>query len=328
MINRIHTCPIRGVAGFVALGAALAGQAASATGVGAGTLIQNTATATYTSGTSSNSVQSNTVTVKVDEILDVAVAGLTTTPIIAGSQNVVLAWAVTNTGNGPESFAITVNPAVAGNAFDSTVQSIAIDSNNNGTYEPADDQTLAAGGRTPAIAADGSLRVFAIVSLPADAQDGETSQVRLTAEAATGTGSPGTTFSREGEGGGDAVVGASGASANALDSMIASLVVVTLRKAAAIADPFGTSQPVPGATVTYTLTADIVGSGTADSLHIADQIPEGTTYQPGTLKLEGATLSDAVDADAGAAGPGGIDVNLGAVPGGSTRSVSFDVRIN
>ncbi len=69
---------------------AIVPQAAQAAGVLAGTLIENTASATYSSGTASGSVSSNTVTVKVDELLDVAVAGLTTTPVTAGSTSVVL----------------------------------------------------------------------------------------------------------------------------------------------------------------------------------------------------------------------------------------------
>lgn len=187
-------------AGLLALGIALMPQAAWATGVSAGTLIENTATATYTSGSASGTVQSNTVTVKVDELLDVAVAGLTSTPAVAGSGNVVLAWSVTNTGNGPEAYNITVNPAVAGNNFDATVQSVVIDSNGNGTYDPGVDQVLTAGSPTPDIAADSSLKVFVIVSLPSGATDGQTSQVQLTATAVTGSGAPGTPFAGQGQG--------------------------------------------------------------------------------------------------------------------------------
>ncbi|MFM5924574.1 MAG: hypothetical protein ACKOPG_10360 [Novosphingobium sp.] len=303
-------------------------QAAWATGVSAGTLIENTATATYTSGSASGTVQSNTVTVKVDELLDVAVAGLTSTPAVAGSGNVVLAWSVTNTGNGPEAYNISVNPAVAGNNFDATVQSVVIDSNGNGTYDPGVDQVLTAGSPTPAIAADSSLKVFVIVSLPAGATDGQTSQVQLTATAVTGSGAPGTSFAGQGQGGGDAVVGSSGGTANANDSLIASLAAVTLSKTASIVDPFGGSKPVPGAVVTFSLTAAVSGTGTASNLHIIDAIPAGTTYQAGSLQLDGSALTDASDTDAGIAGSGGVDVNLGSVAGGTTKVVTFDVKIN
>jgi len=169
---------------------AIVPQAAQAAGVLAGTLIENTASATYSSGTASGSVSSNTVTVKVDELLDVAVAGLTTTPVTAGSTSVVLEYSITNTGNGGEAFNVTVDPAVAGNGFDAVVQTIAYDSNGNGTYDAGVDTVITNGGATSSLAADASLKVFVIVTLPAGATDGQSSQVRLTADAVTGTGTP------------------------------------------------------------------------------------------------------------------------------------------
>ncbi len=290
-------------------------------------MIQNTASATYTSGAANGTVSSNAVTIKVDELLDVAVAGLTTTPATAGSGNVVLEYSITNTGNGSEAFNVTVNPAVAGNGFDATVQSVVVD-DGNGIYEPGVDQVLAPGAATPLIAADGSLKIFVIVSLPAGATDGQTSQVQLIADAATGTGTAGTVFAGQGAGGGDAVVGSSTASDNANDTLVASLATVALAKSAVIVDPFGGSQPVPGAVVTYTLTAAVSGSGQASAVHITDIIPSGTTYEPGTLLLDAATLSDANDLDAGQASASGVDVNLGTVAGGTSKTVKFNVKIN
>lgn len=303
-------------------------QAASAAGVIAGTLIENTASATYTSGTASGSISSNTVTVKVDELLDVAVAGLTTTPVSTGSASVVLEYELTNTGNGAEAFNITVDPAVAGNDFDASIQTIAYDSNGNGTYDAGVDTVITNGGATSAIDADGAVKIFVVVTLPSGAADGESSQVRLTADAVTGTGTPGTVFSAQGAGGGDAVVGASGASDSDNDSMIASLATVALAKSAAIVDPFGGAQPVPGAVITYTLVATVSGTGQAEGLSVTDVIPAGTTYQTSTLKLDGAALTDAVDSDVGTASSSGIDVDLGTVAGGTTKTVTFDVKIN
>lgn len=44
----------------------------------------------------------------------------------------MLEYSITNIGNGPEAFIVTVNPVVAGNALDATVQSVVVDSNGNG----------------------------------------------------------------------------------------------------------------------------------------------------------------------------------------------------
>lgn len=313
---------------LIAFGAAMAPGIAHATGVTAGTTISNTASATYTSGSANGSVNSNTVNVRVDELLDVAVTPLTTTPATAGANNVVLEYSITNTGNGPEAFKVTVDPAVAGNAFNATVVSIAVDSNGNGTYEPGTDQVITSGSATPPIAADGTLKIFVVVSLPSSATDGQTSQVQLTADAVTGTGTPGTVFAGQGAGGGDAVVGSSTGSDFGNDSLVAALAAVSLAKTASIADPFGGTQPVPGAIVTYTLTASVSGSGDVNAFHITDAFPAGTTYQPGTLRLGSATLTDASDVDAGVATSSGIDVNIGTATGGSTKIVKFNVKIN
>jgi uncharacterized repeat protein (TIGR01451 family) len=187
---------------------------------------------------------------------------------------------------------------------------------------------LGAGAATPSLAPDKSVKVFVLVTAPAGATDAQTSQVRLTALAATGTGTPGTSFAGKGEGGGDAVVGLTSASAHSLASLIASLAAVTLTKTAAITDQFNTSKPVPGATVTYTLSAKITGTGTVEGLHINDGIPAGTTYVPGSLKLGTSALTDADDTDAGKAGTSGIDVTLPTLSGGTTSNVSFAVKIN
>lgn len=323
--------PSRAVLAACAL--ALLPAPAVAAGVSAGTLITNTATATYNTGSGgaggTATIQSNTVSLKVDELLNVTVAALTGAPVPASNGQATLSYAVTNTGNGTESFRLAVDAALAGNPFAATIQAIAVDSNANGVYDPGIDAIVATGGATPALAADGAVRVFVVVAVPGGAADGATSQVRLTASAVTGTGSPGTLFAGQGDGGVDAIVGANTAQSSALEAVLARMAAVALTKSAVIVDPFGGSRPLPGALVTYSLVSHTTGSGTADSVRITDAIPAGTAYQPGTLKLDGATLTDAADADAGSAGSAGIDVALGNLAGGSPdRTVAFTVKIN
>ena len=308
---------------------ALAGGAAWAAGVPAGTLIQNTATATYSTASGPESVNSNTVTVKVAELLNVAVAAQNSAPVAVGRQTAVLPFTVTNEGNGSEAFLLTADPAVAGNGFVAAVQTLAIDSNGNNAYDPGVDAVLANGAAGPAMPADAAIRVFVIVTAPAGTADAVASQVRLRAAATTGTGAPGRVIAGLGDGGVDAVVGATTAQADALSALIARLAGVTLTKSASFRDSFGGSQPVPGAQVTYTLVARVNGSGSLDGVHVTDAIPTGTTYLPGTLALDGAALSDAVDADAGTAGTSGIDVSLGTLAAGSPdKTITFAVKIN
>jgi len=299
-----------------------------ASGVSAGTLIQNTASATYSSGSGSATVQSNTVSVTVNQLIDVAVAGLNSSPATATST-ATLSYSVTNSGNGSDSFKVTADPNVPGNGFVGTVQTIAVDTNNNGQYDSGVDQTISAGGTTPAIAPDGSLKIIVVVALPAGATDAQTSQIKLTATSAIGSGTAGTVLAGKGIGGVDAVVGMSKGAASGLDSLVASLAAVSLAKSATIADPFGGTSPVPGAVVTYKIIASFNGSGTANGVHVTDVFPTGTTYQAGTLALDGTGLSDAADADSGTASSAGIDVSLGNVAGGSAnKSVIFKVKIN
>lgn len=301
---------------------------AQAAGVAAGTIVQNTATATYNTGSDTRTVSSNTVNLRVDELLDVAVAALDASPQAVGTGTTVLSFNVTNTGNGGEAFRLATDPAVPGNGFNAVVQSVAIDSNGNGTFDPGVDTVVATGGATPQIQPDTSLKVFVVVSAPAGMPSNATSQLRLTATASTGTGAPGTVFAGQGVGGGDAVVGTTTAQRDALGQLLSATAAVSLLKSFTVADPFGGSQPVPGAVITYTINATVSGTGQVTGLRITDAIPTGTTYVAGTLTLDGTALTDVSDTDAGSASAAGIAVDIGTQNGGTSRSVAFKTRIN
>ncbi len=299
---------------------------AFAAGVRAGTDIENTASATYSAGGQPREVFSNPDILKVDELLDVATAWQDGAPIPIDGQS-VLQFRVTNNGNGAEAFTITADPAVAGNGFDTTVDYLVIDANNNGIVD--DNETRLTNGFTTAeLDPDQSINILVVVTAPAGATDGQTSQVDLLAVAATGTGSPGDVFANQGEGGGDAVVGSTGADDNALGDLVASRGVVTLVKTSSASDPFGGSQVVPGSIVTYSLVATVTGSGSVSGLSITDTIPVNTTYSPGTLTLQSNILTDADDADAGEASSAGIAVHIGALGSSQSRTVTFDVIVN
>lgn len=304
-------------------------QPAWASGTPAGTLIRNTAMVSFAIGGTVTTLQSTTNTVKVDQLVGVAVTPLFSTPVAVGGTTTVLAYQVTNTGNGVDSFDLTAAPAVAGNAFNAVLQSVVVDSNGNGIYDPGADAVIANGAAGPALAPDATLRVFVVVQPPASASDTQTSHVQLTASSVTGTGTPGTLFAGKGNGGVDAVVGLSGGTANALEALVASLAQVTLTKSAAIADPYGGANPVAGAVVTYSIVAHTTGSGTASGLVITDAFPAGTTYRAGTVTLNGVALTDAADGDAATVSSTGIAVSLGNVAGGSAdKTVTFQVKIN
>ena len=320
--------PFRLALAPLAIAAALITTPAHAGGVKAGTLIENTASATYDGGAGPVTIPSNTITVKVDELLDVTVTSRDSGPVSAAPGAAVLTFELTNTGNGPEAYTLTANPAVAGNDFDTTVNGIAVDTNGNGVYDPGVDQMLTGPATTAAIAADASLTVFVLVTIPGGVADGDQSDVSLLAEAVTGTGAPGTAFAGQGAGGGNAIVGSTGANATATGSLSVGITDVDLIKSATVRDPFGGTGIVPGATITYAIRAEVRGSGSVSDLVVTDAAPADTTYVAGSLKLDGATLTDAADADAGRFGTSGISVELGTVSGGSSRTVTFQVTID
>ena len=327
--KRISGFRVAWMAGLVG-GVALAAPAEAAH-TPAGTVINNSATATYElPGGGETTITSNIVSLTVDELLDVSVASTDggDISVAPGAIAQVLTFRVTNAGNGSEAFRLTARDNAGGDDFDPTATAIMLDSNVNGAYEPGIDTLYVAGANEPVLAPDGSVLVFVLSSIPAGATDTQRGRIDLVAVAATGSGAPGTSFAGQGQGGGDAVVGATGADAEDDGYYRLSAASVAFVKSATVVDPFGGTTRVPGSIITYRLVATVSGSASLANLRIADPIPAGSTYRPGTLTLEGAPLSDAADADAGDFSASGIAVRLGTLAGGTTRTVTFQVAID
>jgi uncharacterized repeat protein (TIGR01451 family) len=304
---------------------------AFAAGTPAGTVINNSATATYDlPGGGQDSVTSNVVSLTVDELLDVSVASTDggDVAVVPAAANQVLTFRVTNAGNGSEAFRLTARDNAGGDDFDPAATSIVIDANNNGVYDPGVDTVYVSGSNDPVLAPDGSALVFVLSSIPAGATNGQRGRVDLIAVAATGSGAPGTTFAGQGQGGGDAVVGATGADAEDDGYYAVAAASVAFVKSATVVDPFNGATQVPGSTITYRLVATVSGSGSLANLRIADAIPAGATYKPGSITLESAAVTDAADADAGEYTGTGIAVRLGTVAAGASRTVTFQVTID
>src|ERR1043165_130437 len=138
----------------------------------AGTVINNSATATYDlPGGGQNTVTSNVVSLTVDELLDVGVAwtdggDVTVAP---GAVNQVLTWRVTNAGNGSEAFRLTARDNSGGDDFDPSATSIVLDANGNGIYDPGLDAVYVAGANEPVLTPEQSVTVFTLSTIPAGA---------------------------------------------------------------------------------------------------------------------------------------------------------------
>lgn len=331
---RAKSSALRKNALLAAFGAVSAGALASpalAAGTPAGTNITNVATATYElPNGDETSVDSNIVTLKVDELLDVSVAWGDPADVAtsAGLTGQRLKFTVTNGGNGAEAFTLATVANGGGDDFDPAVTSIVLDSNGNGAYDAGVDTVYASGGNDPQLEPDQSITVFVVSTIPAAAADGHRGRVDLTAVATTGSGAPGTSFAGLGQGGGDAVVGATGADAEDDGYYRVAKASVAFVKSATVADAFGGTAAAPGSTITYTLAATVSGSGSLANLRVADAVPAGTTYQAGSLTLEGGALTDAADADAGSFTGTGVTVALGTVAAGATKTITFQVKID
>ncbi|MCT2558629.1 hypothetical protein N0B51_06515 [Tsuneonella sp. YG55] len=188
-------CPVHCLLLSAASAAALCAVSVRAEGVPAGSVIQNTATASFTHNGVTQTVDSNIVSITVNETLDAALASQDGGPITS-SGDVVLRFLLSNTGNGPETFNLVAEPAVAGNDFDLIVDKIAIDTNANGVYDDGIDTVIPGGAATPSLDADASIAILVVALVPASATDGQNSQLQLTAQAATGTGSTLADFTR------------------------------------------------------------------------------------------------------------------------------------
>jgi len=169
---------------------------------------------TYTVGATSTTASSNTVVVTVAEILDVVVTRQSPANIsvTAGATQQEIVFSVTNSGNGPETFRLVMNSVIGGDNFDPSpaTPSIYFDTDASGDLSPGD-TPYAFGSNDPLLNPDASVTILVVNDIPAAALDGSFGISRLTADARTGSGAPGTIFAGQGVGGTDAVVGTTGA---------------------------------------------------------------------------------------------------------------------
>jgi len=308
----------------------LSSPSAWAVGTTAGSDITNAATANYFVGATPLTATSNTTTTTVDELLNVTVVGQDAGSQVSvgpGDTNQVLTYQITNTGNGTDSYSLAATNLV-GDDFDAIPIAIFLD-DGDGIFNVAD--TLLDGSNDPVMNADDVITVFVVADIPAGLLNGDIANIDLTVDSNTATGIPGTVVVGGGDGGTDAVVGASSGTDSVTESYVVSNVVVSLLKSASIVDPFGGSDPVPGATITYSIDVTVTGAGTATGVVISDPIPVDTTYVSSSMTLGGVPLTDAVDgldgADFGITAANTITVDMGDLTAG-TQTITFDVTIN
>ena len=268
----------------------------------AGSNISNIATASYTDGNgASKTVTSNevkTTVLQVSSFTLVADRNATINP----NGTATLSHTLTNTGNGTDTFALSVSQLTTDN-FDLTNVHIYLDSNQDGVPDNNTDLsevTLNAGQ---------SVGIVVVSTVPVTQTDGQKAQYTLNATAAFDTTVKG--FNT------DTVTVSAGAS-------------MQIQKSASVA------SVAPNGDITYTLTYKNTGNGAAPFVTIQDTLPNTVTYNAGSGLWSGSStgLTDAAGGD-----PAGIDyrydstsktvfVSLTNVPANSTGTVKFTVKAN
>lgn len=307
---------------------------ASAAGTPVGTVIANTATVDFDLAGTPITLQSNTTTITVVERVDVIVTVQSPQVIVAASDsNRALLFTVTNTGNGSETFSLTIESVLAGDDFDPVpaASPIYFDTDGSGDFSVGD-QAYAAGTNDPLLAADESVDVFLVNDIPGAVVNGNIGFSQLTVTSLTGTGAPGTEYAGAGDGGVDAVIGTTGGEDSDSGEYLVSDVAINVVKAQSVADPFGGAEPIPGATITYTITVEVTSAGAATASVLSDPVPTYSSYVANSITLNAVALSDATDADAGefdTTGAPEVVVRLGDLTqADGVQTVVFEVTID
>jgi len=304
---------LKSLLGATALTALSAGTA-FAGGTAAGTTVTNTFTLDYNVGTTPQTqVTGDTpTTFVVDRLIDVNVAPNAGTSVAPGAQDQPLNFTLTNEGNDDQGYVLTAANVAAGDDFDASnlVISYVVDTNGDGINN--DGAPVAYNGTsTPDIAPDQIVFVTIEGDIPAATQD-QTSDITLLAETAV-TGGSGTLVTEDTDGNDNAAVenvfadaagdvtgdDAEDGSHSATNTYTVSTADITAEKLVSIFAEVpnatndcavipGTPAPqtndqddqyaIPGACVEYTITATNTGAAAANSIDIADTLPDNLTF--------------------------------------------------
>src|SRR5947208_93430 len=250
----------------------------------AGTAIGNQASATYTDSSSvSRTATSNVVTTIVQQVASLQLTANGAKTASPGGP-VFYPHTLVNTGNGSDSFTLTLAPAQSG-AFTLTGTHIYLDANGDGIPDNFTDLT-----GTSVTVATGAANAFKFVitgTVPAGAIAGQTTNFSVTATS----------------------VFANTKSASNTDTTTATAnAVININKTMS-----SNSGASPSGPYTVTLTYTNSGNSTATTVNIGDALPAGRTYVAGSGRwsVTGATvLTDATGDVQPAAGSPHIDYSV------------------
>jgi uncharacterized repeat protein (TIGR01451 family) len=260
----------------------------------AGTQVLNSAQATY----QAQNGLTFTVVSNTDLLVVGQVAGVDVNPpavsIADPGTTVTFVHTLTNLGNGTDSF------TVAGRSQAGWPVRVYRDANGNGVVDPGD--PLLSG---PVVLGMGSVvnLVLATDVPPLATLRGTTDTIRL--------------------------VGVSRFDPAAGDSLIDQLQVRSVGIVVTLVKSVDRATATVGDILTYTVSYAATGGSGATNFRLTDPIPLGSIYIPGTLRLNGAPLTDGSGDDAGTFDgiTNRVVVVLATIAGGDTGSLTFQARV-
>ena len=328
-----------------------------AAGTAAGTNVKNDVTVSYSVGGVAQTDKQASDTFTVDRKINLNVAELDaiTTQVSPGQTDAVTAFTVTNTSNQTLDFAVVASQQTGGTAkhgrtdnFDVTNLRVFVDTNNNGTYEPAiDTRTF-----IDELAADASRVVFVLGDVANTRINGDVAGVILTATGREG-GTTGTlgialvqstgantagvdTVFADGAGKTDTARDASFSSDDDYTVSAANLSVVKFSRI--VSDPLNnTTNPkaIPGAVIEYCIgVANAASSAQANNVKITDTLPIGITFDTAFgVKINGTYTAGTPGSCTEGTGTGTYTGNtvsgtLNNIAGGGTSSLLFRATVN
>jgi uncharacterized repeat protein (TIGR01451 family) len=296
------SAPSRGAVllAVVLLTAALVGSPAYSQGTGAGTVIQNSANLDYNNsgGQAQPTVTSNTASVTVTQIASMQVAPATGASTGQAAQVIYYAVTVTNKGNGADTFALTASSASTP-AWTVTIykdDGAGGGTANDGIHQAGETNVASSTG---SLAAEATFKCFAAVAVPGTAANGTVDQTTFTAT----SGFDGTK------------------KATAAFSTTVTGAVMSLTKSV------DKSQAAPGDSIRYTITYSNTGDASATSVVIRDTVPAAVNYTANSVKVNGASKTDAADGDNVTVASGVITINIGTVAAGASGTITFDATV-
>ncbi len=308
----------------------------------AGTTVDSTAIVTFDVNGVTNTATTS-VQFLVQEIIDVSQSWTDANNVLVNSpaNRQLSNFIVRNDGNGNESFSIRVDNVANGiDQFDFDLINgvkVYLENGMSAGFQMGDDTLYSPGLNDPLLAADSMLVVYVLADIPTGQIISAQGQLALTVSSTSvdsnGTaaaGSPaGTTLVNEGEGGTDAIVGASLAQTSEVAIYeVSGARVNVFKEIVEVRDPLGGSLYMTGSLVTYRIA---VTGRENEPLTIVDPIPENTRYLPNTITLNGAVKTDGGgddEADFNLSQPDAVTVVFANIPGSAANIIEFSVTID